>query len=115
MHSHSALAFTVCAGKALCDAVMHKVSGDVYLEVQPERGMQNWHWQSQSALAHTICIDSKALCLAVMNKVSGEVYLEGHLERGIVPEESVWEHGGGTGQDACLLHLHKMNLELLRK
>ena len=50
-----------------------------------------------------------------MNKVSGEVYLEGQLERGIVPEESVWEHGGGSGQDGCLLYLHKMNLELLRK
>ena len=54
-------------------------------------------------------------CCAVMNKVSGEVYLEGQLERGIVPEESVWEHGGGSGQDGCLLYLHKMNLELLRK
>ena len=52
---------------------------------------------------------------AVMNKVSGEVYLEGQLERGIVPEESVWEHGTGSRENALLLHLHKMNLELLQR
>jgi len=51
----------------------------------------------------------------VTDNVSGEVYLKGQLERGIVPEDSVWEHGGGTGQEGCLLYLHKMNLELLRK
>ncbi len=44
-----------------------------------------------------------------------QVYLEGDLERGIVPEESVWMHGGGTGEDGCLLLLRKMNLELLRR
>ncbi len=54
-------------------------------------------------------------CPAVVDKLSGGVYLEGHLERGIVPEESVWEHGGGVGENGCLLYLHKMNLQLLRK
>ncbi len=45
----------------------------------------------------------------------GEVYLAGELERGIVPDESVWLHGGGEGEDGCLLLLRKMNLELLRQ
>ena len=53
--------------------------------------------------------------LAVSNKVNGEVYLEGSLERGVVPEECVWEYGGGSGQDGCILYLQKMNLELLRR
>lgn len=53
--------------------------------------------------------------LAVTNKVNGEVYLEGRLERGVVPEECVWEYGGGSGQDGCILYLQKMNLELLRR
>ena len=52
---------------------------------------------------------------AVVHRQSGEVYLEGKLERGIVPEESVWEHGGGVGEVGCTLYLHKMNLELLRR
>jgi len=45
----------------------------------------------------------------------GEVYLAGELVRGIVPDESVWLHGGGEGEDGCLLLLRKMNLELLRQ
>ena len=49
------------------------------------------------------------------HKVNGEVYFEGQLERGIVPEECVWELGRGAGEDGCLLYLHKMNLELLRR
>ncbi|EIE23252.1 hypothetical protein COCSUDRAFT_63608 [Coccomyxa subellipsoidea C-169] len=53
--------------------------------------------------------------IRVAHALSGEVYLEGDLERGIVPEESVWMHGGGTGEDGCLLLLRKMNLELLRR
>lgn len=44
-----------------------------------------------------------------------QVFLEGELERGIVPEESVWMHGGGAAEDGCLLLLRKMNLELLRR
>ncbi len=44
-----------------------------------------------------------------------QVFLEGDLERGIVPEDSVWMHGGGSGEDGCLLLLRKMNLELLRR
>lgn len=44
-----------------------------------------------------------------------QVYLEGELERGIVPLESAWMHGRGTGEDACLLMLQKMNLEVLQK
>lgn len=51
----------------------------------------------------------------MVHRQSGEVYLEGKLERGIVPEESVWEHGGGVGQEGCTLYLQKMNLELLRR
>ena len=52
---------------------------------------------------------------AVENRRSGEVYLEGELERGIVPAQSVWTHGGGAGEDGCLLLLQKMNLELLQR
>lgn len=52
---------------------------------------------------------------AVANRRSGEVYLEGELERGIVPAQSVWAHGGGVGEDGCLLLLQKMNLELLQR
>ena len=44
-----------------------------------------------------------------------EVYFEGELERGIVPRESIWEAGQGTAEDGFMLHLHKMNLELLRQ
>ena len=43
------------------------------------------------------------------------MYLEGELERGIVPLESAWMHGRGCGEDACLLMLQKMNLEVLQK
>lgn len=43
------------------------------------------------------------------------MYLEGTLERGIVPEDSVWTHGGGSGEDGTMLYLQKMNLELLQK
>lgn len=53
--------------------------------------------------------------IRVCNRTSGEVYLEGALERGIAPAQSVWTHGGGSGEDGCLLLLHKMNLELLRR
>ncbi len=44
-----------------------------------------------------------------------QVYLEGELERGIVPLESAWMHGRGSGEDGCLLMLQKMNLEVLQK
>jgi len=53
--------------------------------------------------------------IKISNARSGEVYLEGELKRGIVPEDSVWMHGGGQGEDGCLLLLRKMNLELLRR
>jgi hypothetical protein len=52
---------------------------------------------------------------AVAHKETGEVFLEGVLERGIVPEDSVWTHGGGEGEDGTLLYLQKMNLEVLQK
>ena len=55
------------------------------------------------------------LRIAVENCVNGEVYLEGELERGIVPAQSIWTADGGPGEDGCLLLLHKMNLELLRR
>lgn len=53
--------------------------------------------------------------LAVANKGTGEVYLEGGLERGIIPEDSVWTHGGGEGEDGTMLYLQKMNLEVLQR
>lgn len=53
--------------------------------------------------------------LKVCHKATGEVYLEGRLERGIVPKESLWMLDTGTGEDGCLLLLHKMNIELLQK
>lgn len=59
--------------------------------------------------------NSSCLLHAVENRRSGEVYLEGELERGIVPAQSVWTHGGGGGEDGCLLLLQKMNLELLQR
>ena len=46
---------------------------------------------------------------------SGEVYLEGELERGVVPEDCVWTHCGGEGEDGCMLYLRKMNLEVLHR
>lgn len=49
------------------------------------------------------------------NRQTGEVYLEGALERGIVPEDCVWTHGGGNGEEGMMLYLQKMNLELLQK
>ncbi len=52
---------------------------------------------------------------AVRGRGGGEVYLEGALERGVAPAQCVWTHGGGDGEDGCLLLLHKMNLELLRR
>ena len=52
---------------------------------------------------------------AVRRRGGGEVYLEGALERGVAPAQCVWTHGGGAGEDGCLLLLHKMNLELLRR
>ena len=62
--------------------------------------------------------DEQSTCrpwCAVENRKTGEVYLAGELERGIVPAQSVWTHGGGGGEDGCLLLLQKMNLELLRR
>ena len=49
----------------------------------------------------------------VASRRDGCVYLEGELERGVVPEESVWALGGGDGEDGFVLHLKKMNLELI--
>lgn len=51
--------------------------------------------------------------IRVAHARTGEVYLEGRLWRGIVPQESVWMLGGGTGEDGLLMLLRKMNLELL--
>ncbi len=53
--------------------------------------------------------------LHVANCKTGEVYFKGQLERGIIPEESVWSHGQGEGEDGFMFYLRKMNLELLRK
>lgn len=51
--------------------------------------------------------------IQVACKDTGRVYLAGELERGIVPDESVWAHGGGAGDDGFVFYLRKMNLELL--
>jgi hypothetical protein len=51
--------------------------------------------------------------IRVACKDTGRVYLAGELERGIVPDESVWAHGGGAGDDGFVFFLRKMNLELL--
>ncbi|KAK9866397.1 hypothetical protein WJX84_007801 [Apatococcus fuscideae] len=51
----------------------------------------------------------------VARKGCEEVFFEGELERGIVPRESIWEAGQGRAEDGFMLHLHKMNLELLRQ
>lgn len=53
--------------------------------------------------------------IRVARKGGQEVYFEGELERGIVPRESIWEAGQGCAEDGFMLHLHKMNLELLRQ
>jgi hypothetical protein len=52
-------------------------------------------------------------CIRVASRHDGAVFLEGQLERGIVPDESVWAHGGGVGEDGFVFYLKKMNLELL--
>jgi len=53
--------------------------------------------------------------IRVSNKQSSEIYLEGTLERGIIPDESTWIAGQGSGEDGFMLFLQKMNLELLQK
>lgn len=53
--------------------------------------------------------------LRVAHRTTGEVFLEGRLLRGIVPEDCYWTHCGGGGEDGCVLSLHKMNLEVLRR
>ncbi|KAK3259309.1 hypothetical protein CYMTET_31684, partial [Cymbomonas tetramitiformis] len=53
--------------------------------------------------------------IRVSNRRSGEVYLEGQLHREVIPEECVWEHCGGIRDDGFMLHLKKMNLELLQR
>lgn len=51
--------------------------------------------------------------ISVTSRIDGCVYLQGELERGIIPDESVWTHSGGTGEDGFVFYLKKMNLELL--
>ncbi len=51
--------------------------------------------------------------IRVTSRTDGAVYLDGELERGIVPDESVWTHGGGNGEDGFVFYLKKMNLELV--
>jgi hypothetical protein len=51
--------------------------------------------------------------IRVAARSDGCVFLDGELERGIVPDESVWAHGGGAGEDGFVFYLKKMNLELL--
>ena len=65
--------------------------------------------------AKQLSVTLEPFYVKVARKDGSEVYLEGSLERGIVPQESVWTHGGGAGEDGFLLLLHKMNLELLQR
>ena len=53
--------------------------------------------------------------LRVMNKGTGDVYLSGKLHRGIIPSDCFWTHLGGEGEDALLITMTKMNLEVLQK
>lgn len=65
--------------------------------------------------AKQLTVTLEPFYVRIARKDGSEVYLEGSLERGIVPQESVWTHGGGAGEDGFLLLLHKMNLELLQR
>lgn len=65
--------------------------------------------------ANQLSITLEPFFLSVTDRESGEVFLEGRLERGIVPKESLWMLDNGTGEDGCLILLHKMNLELFQK
>lgn len=53
--------------------------------------------------------------LRVTNKGTGAVYLSGKLHRGIIPNDCFWTHLGGEGEDALLITMTKMNLEVLQK
>ncbi|KAL0049465.1 hypothetical protein WJX82_003033 [Trebouxia sp. C0006] len=111
-----------------CMSRVHYSAPDRGEEVWAEVGDGSCRWRQTASEVTLLCLGvpphtpAKQLqvtldpyFIKVVDKVSGGVYLEGHLERGIVPEESVWEHGGGVGENGCLLYLHKMNLQLLRK
>ncbi|DBA65944.1 TPA: hypothetical protein ACH3X2_002968 [Trebouxia sp. C0005] len=111
-----------------CMSRVHYSAADRGEEVWAEVGDGSCRWRQTASEVTLLCLGvpphtpAKQLqvnldpyFIKVVNKVSGGVYLEGHLEQGIVPEESVWEHGGGVGENGCLLYLHKMNLQLLRK
>ncbi|DBA90606.1 TPA: hypothetical protein ACH3X1_003839 [Trebouxia sp. C0004] len=111
-----------------CMSRVHYSAADRGEEVWAEVGDGSCRWTQTASEVTLLCLGvpphtpAKQLqvtldpyFIKVVDKVSDEVYLEGHLERGIVPEESVWEHGGGVGENGCLLYLHKMNLQLLRK
>ena len=53
--------------------------------------------------------------LRVTNTGTGAVYLSGKLHRGIIPNDCFWTHLGGEGEDAFLITMTKMNLEVLQK
>ena len=75
-----------------------------------------WLMQVPASIpAKQLSVTLEPFYVKVARKDGSEVYLEGSLERGIVPQESVWTHGGGPGEDGFLLLLHKMNLELLQR
>ena len=63
--------------------------------------------------ARDLAVTLQPYHVCVAHARTNEVYLEGQLERGIVPQESVWMQGDGTGEDGFLMLLRKMNLELL--
>lgn len=65
--------------------------------------------------ARQLAVTLEPFFIRVAQKDTGEVFLEGRLERGIVPKDSTWMLGGGSGEDGCVLLLHKMNLELLQR
>ena len=65
--------------------------------------------------ASDLSVDFQPYALRVCSRTSGDVYLDGQLERAVVPKECLWMLDNGTGEEGCLLLLHKMNLELLQK
>lgn len=68
----------------------------------------------KSLPAKQIVVTFEPYKISVENKDTGHLYLSGTLHRGIVPDECFWTHMGGEGEDACLLTLTKMNLEVLK-
>ncbi|GBF98648.1 hypothetical protein Rsub_11642 [Raphidocelis subcapitata] len=65
--------------------------------------------------ASALSVQIAPFSLRVANAASGEVYLDGRLHRGVAPRGSGWAHGGGEGEEGCVVTLAKMNLELFER